>query len=575
MAGLAACVLVASVASASQGTDAGARSAPGAGTRSDAEAAVNSSSIRGRVTTAGGQPVATATVKLESAELPGGPRTAVTDTAGQYEFSGLRAGRYSISASKVGFLTWSYGQTSPVGSGRPLVLKSNQALGDVDIRLPRGGVIRGRVVNESGEAVVNATVTPVRVQFSQGQQRLTALGVRGSSPAGEMAATNDRGEFRIFGVAPGEYYVSASAAPPDSAGSGTAARNGYAPAFSPGTADVSSARRISLNLEDVIEDVDIVVVAAQFAAISGYVVDARGSRVTRGGVTVSLSGGPAGIRTGPILQDGTFAFQKLAPGEYVLRSSPVRAPSALGQPIAQEVPIAIVTVNGVDLAGVRLAPAPPVAVRGRISFDDPRAASSLGAAAIRLKTLPLDGVAGALRQSSPLLVKSDFSFELKTPPGLIAVRVDATSTPSTAGEWRLKAIRVDGADVTDRGIDTRRDLDGVEIVLTNRLAQISVTVRDITGALVKDYVVVVFSQDRTRWSDAINRYVAIARPNREGVFQVATLPPGQYYAIALDRVGQSSWQDPEYLEVLSHTASMFSLVEGKATAIGLTLFSVQ
>jgi hypothetical protein len=79
-------------------------------------------------------------------------------------------------------------------------------------------------------------------------------------------------------------------------------------------------------------------------------------------------------------------------------------------------------------------------------------------------------------------------------------------------------------------------------------------VTDAKGGAVKDCVVVLFAQDRLRWIAAANRYFSIGRPGDDGPLKVATLPPGDYYGIALDRADPTEWQDPEFLSAVGSPA---------------------
>jgi hypothetical protein len=116
----------------------------------DARPATGRSTIRGHIVTAdSGQPVRRATVRITAPELRV-PRSMVTDANGQYEFARLPAGRYSINASKNIFVSWSYGQTQPASPGKPVVLADNQTADNLNISLPRGAVLTGRVTDELG-----------------------------------------------------------------------------------------------------------------------------------------------------------------------------------------------------------------------------------------------------------------------------------------------------------------------------------------------------------------------------------------------------------------------------------------
>jgi hypothetical protein len=172
----------------------------------------------------------------------------------------------------------------------------------------------------------------------------------------------------------------------------------------------------------------------------------------------------------------------------------------------------------------------------------------------------------------PLPLKEGFVFELKTAPGRIGLRPIMNSAPGASSGWQLKLVRVNGIDVTDTGVDVGgQGATGIEIEMTNRLQQLSGTVTDSNGAGVKDYMVAVFSQDRARWKVPMNRYFALTRPGDDGGFKVNTLPAGEYYAIALDRIAPEDWEDPESLESLSRLATAFALTPGDTRTLSLQL----
>jgi hypothetical protein len=214
-----------------------------------------------------------------------------------------------------------------------------------------------------------------------------------------------------------------------------------------------------------------------------------------------------------------------------------------------------------------------VTVSGHVSFDDAGAAQSISSSSVRIavQALNQDDLALGVGAMGGAL-KEGFVFDLKTAPGRIGLRPFITSAPGTSSVWQVKSVRVNGIDVTDTGLDVgSQGATGIEIEMTNRAQQLSGTVTDANGAIVKDYVVALFSQDHARWKVPMNRYFALARPGDDGGFKVATLPAGEYYAIALDRIAPEDWEDPDTLESLSRLATTFALTPGDTRTLNLRL----
>ena len=92
------------------------------------------------------------------------------------------------------------------------------------------------------------------------------------------------------------------------------------------------------------------------------------------------------------------------------------------------------------------------------------------------------------------------------------------------------------------------------------------------GQAVKDYSLIVFAQDRERWSPG-SRYMRTGRPDQDGRFKITGLPAGQYYAIALDYVEPGDATDPEFLDRMLQKAVRFSLNDGETKTMDLKLVS--
>jgi len=161
---------------------------------------VGKGAISGVVVVAGsGQPARRARVTLSSPDVGRG-KSSTTDDSGRFGFTALPEGRYTLSASKPGHIAGSYGQRIPGRSGTPIQLADGQQL-RLQMQIWRGGVITGTVLDEAGEAIPNTPVRVFRYVFQGGQRVLQQ---------GNGAQTDDRGVYRVFGLMPGEFLVSAT-----------------------------------------------------------------------------------------------------------------------------------------------------------------------------------------------------------------------------------------------------------------------------------------------------------------------------------------------------------------------------
>src|SRR6185436_413135 len=128
---------------------------------------VGTGRLRGRVVAGdSGSPLRRAQVRISSPDI--GTKTTLTDAQGRYEFRDLPASRFNVSVTKSGYVSMQYGQNRPFEPGRPIELSESQSMDKADLALPRGSVLAGRVVDEFGEAVAEAEVTAMRLQFQNG-----------------------------------------------------------------------------------------------------------------------------------------------------------------------------------------------------------------------------------------------------------------------------------------------------------------------------------------------------------------------------------------------------------------------
>jgi hypothetical protein len=554
------------------------------------QAKTGTSSLRGRVIAIDtGNGVRRAQVRISGPDI--GTKSALTDAQGRFEFRDLPAGRFNVSVSKSGFVTMSYGQSRPFEPGRPIELTDGQKMEKADVSLPRGSVLAGRVTDEVGEAVAEAEVTAMRMQFTNGKRKLV--------PSGRTGTTNDLGQFRIYGLPPGEYYVSAtlrnnSAMMIDMLGGGAGGptgsnqNSGYASTYYPSTPTPAEAQRVSLAVGQELSSVDIQLQAVKLAKISGSAVGSDGKPMSGAMVMLmpksndSLQFLPGGSsRTD---KDGNFTLNSVTPGEYTLQvqsmggmiqaaganmSFVFRTADAGGgtsSPEQQrEFATSTVNVAGEDITGMIVVGTRGAKATGTISYGG--AAKPEGTSNIRISAPPVN-------DDSPMAmfggsnVKDTGAFEVE---GLVGQRLfRANNLPKG---WVLKSVKLNGEDITDKGADFKpgEDVSGIEVELTNKTTAITGGVTDDRNGTLKDFTVVVFPEDQAKWPLAMNRWTASSRPDQDGRFKFNNLPAGAYYAIAVEYVAQGEWSDPEWLARAAKKATRFTLEEGATKVLDLKL----
>jgi len=151
------------------------------------------------------QPLKRAQVLAISAEAQF-TKTAYTNEAGRFSLTGLPAGRYTLTANKAPYLRVAYGAKRWDRPGTPITLKDGMQMNDVTLRLPRGAVLGGVIMDENGQPAFGVNVRVLQARLQNGERTFTPVGV--ANAMGE--STDDRGQYRIYGLPPGDYVVVAS-----------------------------------------------------------------------------------------------------------------------------------------------------------------------------------------------------------------------------------------------------------------------------------------------------------------------------------------------------------------------------
>jgi hypothetical protein len=536
----------------------GAARTPARADRVDPQAAQGTAVLRGQVVTADtGTPIRRAQVRV-SAQNVREARITITDGQGRFEIRDLAAGRYTLTASKGGFVTLQYGQRRPGESGTPLDLGEGQALDKLLVGLPRGSVIGGRITDEFGEPLVNAAVTALRYAFVGGARRLV--------PAGARDTTDDQGGYRLFGLPPGDYLVSATLRAAEVTDPGSDL-SGYAPTYFPGTPSASDAQRVRVGLAAENVNVSFGLIASRLVRISGQVISATGGPAGGGMVTLGPAGGsgePAMFAPGGggtrVDSNGAFRMSNVAPGRYTLQAR--TGPRGGGEFARLDL-----AVGRDDIEGVTLVMAPAGYLSGSVITDSGTPLPSSGVQVIARPASPdatpigPGGGGGATGRVSP---EGYFEVGNITEPRVIRV---------TAPQgWTLKAVLLNTQDITDVPLDVPpgQHVTGVKVVLTQKAGAITGTVTDARQQPVLDATVVLFPVDPAL-RGYLSRFIRSARPNQQGTFSITAAPPGEYLAVAVQALEDGQSADPEFLASIESLATRVTVEEGENKTMNLEL----
>jgi hypothetical protein len=280
----------------------------------------------------------------------------------------------------------------------------------------------------------------------------------------------------------------------------------------------------------------------------------------------------ANLGNNQVRGDGTFQMVNVPPGEYVLdvQQRPMNVRNLQDINLAQlEFASMPLSVAGGDIENLSIVTTPGVTVTGQVVYQGqgaPKPTLQITAAA-RSGAGPAVGALINSRVLGAGRVNNDGTFELRGLAGPQMIRVQGIPVG-----WALKSITLEGADITDTGYDFRpgNNMTGLVITLTDRLTDVTGSVRDARGQPVTDYVLVAFSEDAKLWIPQ-SRFVQTARPNQNGTFTIKGLPPGRYLAAVVPSLEIGLQNDPAVLAQLRSQAQSFTLAEGQTLNLNLEM----
>src|SRR5262245_10088837 len=451
-----------------------------------------------------------------------------TDAEGRYRVAGLAAGAYRVSVtSKVHVLANLGYYLEPA---KLITLDDGEARENVDLSLARGGVITGRVSNAEGKPLIEAVVKVLLVTQSDGRTDYREF----SNQNRQMSQTDDRGVYRIYGLASGRYIVSAGG---DNGWTDVSARD-YKRTYFGDTTSQDKARVIEVEEGGETVDVNIQLggVRKTYEA-SGRLSEAdTGKPIPRANVWCHGYGKEDGernaspeTRTANAMTDsqGNFRLSGLIPGKYRMSYS---SPNEVNEYYSDQTEFEVGDddVEGLEIKAKRGASVSGVAVIEGAA--DPKLRSLLFASnsfSAEILQVTEQGQMRSGLQIRKIEPNGQFRFS-GLPSGRIWFR---------ANEWQVKTLRVsrvehNSVEVKD-GIEINRGelVTGVRIVFTQARGVIRGQVK-FAGALPENAEIRVdahlASEDITSSGKGYSTNWMLATADDKGRFAIEGLLPGEY-----------------------------------------------
>lgn len=401
---------------------------------------------------------------------------AVTDQEGIYRISNIPAGTYDIMVVAPAYVN----PEVAVGSrGKSIIVAEDENVEDINFSLVRGGVITGKIADSNGRPLVQQNVYVFRAADFQQQP------MRPVFPAGSVQ-TDDRGIYRVFGLAAGRYKIASGR------GDDTTSGNSYEPSrvvykqvFHPDTADQTKATIIEVREGGETANVDITLGAPiQTFSVSGRVIDAEKSSPVPNVRFFFQRRAGEGYQFSDISSvsnvQGDFIAEGLQPGKYGImmignQNSDMRVETTTFDVIDSDVTgLTVRMIKGSSISGVIV-----------LEPEDRKAFARLLDLQIRAYVTAPPGTAASYGASVFSPIGPDGSFRLPgLSPGQVSFWLMAPFNSAASKGFAILRTEHNGV-VMPRGIEIKEgdQLTGVRVVISYGTATIQGTVKLENGVL--------------------------------------------------------------------------------------------
>jgi hypothetical protein len=502
--------------------------------KSDAKA--RTCTIEGRVVKAGtAEPVRKAKVEL----VPAGQHeesehiSAISDQDGRFKFEKVPAAEWLLDIERSGFVGQQHGRGS-AKQRKKISLEPGQQISDYVVSLVPASTLTGRVHDQDGEPMSGVSISAMRYKYGRAGKRVL-------SPL-HHAMTNDLGEYRMFGLMPGQYFLLATPQSdqfeadvvPASTPATKTPKLRYAATFYPGTQNETDA--VALNMAGGEEGhADFNLSTVRTVKVSGKLmnlgpaIDGMRAMV----MLASSSNRPAGQASVKADED-TFEIEDVIPGSYTLMAySPEDNTREHFRAAREKVQIDASDVNGLVLTLESMGNSE---IKGRLIV----AGRTEGLEKIAVRALPMnwrtvtDDAALGEMNGGYAAVEKDGTFTLKTfGSGKMLPRISAND--KAFENYYVEAVRLGGRDVTETGVDLKgKSTAALEIVLSNEGGRIEGIVSGDDKKPVTEANVVLVPEDKLRVDYTLYQTTT---SDQKGHFVITGIRPGTYKVFAWEELG--------------------------------------
>jgi protocatechuate 3,4-dioxygenase beta subunit len=484
------------------------------------------------------------------------PLTATTDAQGAFEFKNLDPGLYMLQCTRLGYLSAFYGQENQGQRIDTIEAVAGQELNNLDFTLVRGGVIAGVVADEDGEPLPHAQVSVMVRTWTRGQAQLSAR---------NTASTDDRGNYRIFDLQAGRYYVRASY-------SGYSDDSSmYGPAFFPNVTAPRDAQPIPVINGAEVPNINFRLRQTPTYTLSGRIIDPATGQALSGAQVSVAPANPQDMayngRGTSMRQDGTFTVSGLVPGRYRIQ---IRRPTSVAR--AADGTITDISFSGpvnttmkffdmpaADVRDFLITADPGATVKGKVILDGaPSPPQSTQRSTQNRGSITLRPRDGSIFTVGATQLTQDLTFEIPNVPAGDYDLSASVSIPGASGVSYVREVRSGGRDITDQGLTvTEGSSPQIEVVLAYDASTVNGRLTNEKDEPVSGAVVLVSADAQKR---TLDRYFRSGSSRSDGQFTIRAVVPGDYLLLAWpDRQNMGKAQDPELAEQIDKLGTHISV----------------